>query len=93
MLNRAMLTDSGHWVVPATLGVVLLALGGVLANEAWPESTSTTGDCVRAVRCPSLTVESGSAAWAFVGCVLGLVGVVLVLTASRSAIRHHRAPA
>lgn len=75
--------------VLSALGVALFLLGGIFAIEAWPESTQTSGDCVRDVRCAPYTIESGTAAWAVVGCAVALLGVVLVLTALRRAKRHH----
>ena len=73
----------------AALGVALCLLGGIFAIEAWPESTQTSGECVRDVRCPPYMIERGSAAWTVVGCALALVGVVLVLTALKRAKRQH----
>jgi hypothetical protein len=62
----------------AVLAVVLLLAGGLTMWEFWPESTVVSGDCERAVACPPMTIENGSAAWTVLGALLLLVGLALV---------------
>jgi divalent metal cation (Fe/Co/Zn/Cd) transporter len=78
-------------VAAVAVGTVLLLAGGLTMWEFWPEATVTSGDCERAVECPPMTIESGSAAWTMLGALLLLAGLALiavaVLRSSSSRVR------
>lgn len=84
-------------VAAVAVGTGLLFAGGLAMWEFWPESGVTSGDCDRAVECPPMTMESGSAAWTMLGALLLLAGLaliaVVVVRSASSGVRGRPKPA
>lgn len=67
----------------AVVGGVLMTSSAFVIVDAWPESTSVSGDCQRDVACPPVTIETGSTALVVVGFAVALAASVALLVAVR----------